>query len=60
MGIPSSVILQGVYPSNNNNHIFMVGNGNNSELIRRILKTRKNWIEYDGNGPINFRWTQNG
>ncbi|KAL4506836.1 hypothetical protein ABPG72_001257 [Tetrahymena utriculariae] len=58
-------ILGSNVTSGNQNQIqayrYYVGYGNNAELVKRILKSREWWCEYNSEtqqGSYNFRWTQ--
>ena len=37
---------------------FWLGQGNNSELVRRILLGRGNWCEVDETDRVHYKWAQ--
>ena len=37
---------------------FQLGQGNNPEIVRKVMKTRISWVECYESCGINFKWSQ--
>ncbi|EAS01345.2 tubulin-tyrosine ligase family protein (macronuclear) [Tetrahymena thermophila SB210] len=63
-GVTNNVVGSNLTSGNQNQfqaYRYYVGYGNNAELVKRILKSREWWCEFNSEtqqGSYNFRWTQ--